>query len=88
VYVQWIGWASSLLLVVTMANQVMKQWETRSWQGISPWLYAGQLAAEIGFVAFSLLIRNWVFIFSNGALLLLNLAGLALFVRQRRRRAR
>lgn len=82
--VEWLGWLSSAILVATMAKQVSKQWHERSTAGVSIWLYIGQFAAEIGFVAYSLLIESWVFLVTNLALLLLNVAGLFLVLKRRR----
>ena len=79
-----IGWISSLLLVATMAKQVAKQWRELSTKGVSKWLYIGQFTAEIGFVIYSVLVRNWVFVFTNVMLLALNVIGLILLLRNRR----
>lgn len=81
--VEALGWISSWLLVVTMFLQVRKQWAQGSSQGISKYLYLGQVLAEVGFVAYSVIVRNWVFVFTNTVLLVLNLIGLALLVRHR-----
>ena len=44
-----IGWASSLILVLTIAKQVYKQWQDETSEGVSKWLFIGQLAASLGF---------------------------------------
>jgi uncharacterized protein with PQ loop repeat len=80
-----IGWLSSLLLIATMAKQIGKQWRARATEAVSKWLYLGQFVAEIGFVAYSYLVRNWVFLFTNVILLLLNCLGFFLLLRQRAR---
>ena len=59
--IEVIGWASSIILVVTIAKQVHKQWSDRTSAGVSTWLFLGQLAASIGFTIYSILVRNWVF---------------------------
>jgi hypothetical protein len=68
-----------------MGRQLWKQWEEHTSKGVSKWLYLGQLAAEAGFVVYSVLLRSWVFVFTNAALLALNVLGLLLVFRHRRR---
>lgn len=82
----WLGWASSLILLATMGKQVATQWSAESTKGVSKWLYIGQFAAEFGFVAYSWLVKNWVFVFTNVALILLNVVGLVILVRKWRRK--
>ncbi len=45
-----IGWGATLILLLTISSQVYEQWRSRSTQGVSHWLFAGQLAASAGFV--------------------------------------
>lgn len=71
-----IGWISSFVLVVTIGKQVYKQWSEGKSEGVSIWLFAGQLAASIGFVIYSILLSNWVFIFTNSLMVINALAGL------------
>lgn len=78
--VQILGWCSSLVLLVTIAAQIRKQWRERTAKGISPWLYVGQAAASTGFAVYSGLLRNWVFLFTNSALGIAAVIGLALTV--------
>ncbi|CAN5144149.1 hypothetical protein BH18ACI2_BH18ACI2_03990 [soil metagenome] len=40
-----IGWASSVILVLTISKQIYKQWKEGSSENISKWLFVGQLAA-------------------------------------------
>src|SRR5207237_1892279 len=60
-----IGWASSLILLVTLLKQVWKQYRARTVEGVSKWLYWGQTAASGGFVAYSALLPNRVFLVPN-----------------------
>ena len=83
----WIGWVSSSILLWTVAVQIRKQLRVGT-EGVSKWLYLGQFGAEIGFIAYSGLVRNWVFLFANAALLVENAIGLALLLRERRRERR
>ena len=60
-----IGWAAAITLLATISTQVYQQWRTRSTQGVSPWLFAGQVVASAGFAAYSVLVGNTVFIVTN-----------------------
>ena len=82
--VEVIGWASSLVLVITIAKQVHKQWQDRTSAGVSTWLFVGQLAASVGFTIYSLLVRNWVFAVTNGIMVVNGLLGYAITTRQKR----
>lgn len=82
-----IGWLSSAILLATLGRQVVKQWREGSSEGVSRWLFVGQVAASTGFVIYSALVANWVFVVTNALILVDALAGL-LIVRRHRRRAR
>jgi uncharacterized protein with PQ loop repeat len=77
--VEAIGWASSILLLLTLVRQVYKQWKDRTVEGVSKWLFVGQLFTSIGFTAYSILLGNWVFIVTNTLLILNSIAGIALY---------
>lgn len=79
-----IGWASSLILLLTIIMQVKKQWQTGSNEGVSKWLFTGQLASSVGFTVYSVLTWNLVFIFTNSILLLSNIVGVIIFLKNRR----
>jgi uncharacterized protein with PQ loop repeat len=81
---QAIGWLSSAILVLTISTQLRKQWRSRSSQGVSKWLYIGQIAASTGFVIYSVQSRDWVFVVTNTVLGLEALFGLGLVLAQRR----
>jgi len=81
---EWIGWASSFVLLTTIIRQVYTQWKTKSDVGVSRWLFVGQLTASMGFTIYSLLLRNWVYVFSNVALLITALVGEWIYLRNRR----
>ena len=83
-----IGWVSSAILVLTIGKQVWKQWQEGSSEGVSKWLFLGQIAASVGFTAYSFLVRNWVFVITNALMLLNGLAGYAITLRHRRRARR
>jgi MtN3 and saliva related transmembrane protein len=86
--VDLIGWGSSAILLATLVRQVWRQWKERSTQGVSRWLFIGQLAASSGFLAYSMLLKNWVFVFTNAALLVTALIGQAIYVRNTREQTR
>ena len=83
---EFIGWISSLILVVTIGKQVYKQWKEGKSEGVSKWLFVGQIAASVGFVIYSYLVWNPVFIFTNSLMVVNDVAGLAinLYLRQRK----
>jgi uncharacterized protein with PQ loop repeat len=80
-----IGWISSFILVVTIAKQVYKQWKEGKSEGVSKWLFVGQIAASIGFAVYSYLVWSPVFIFTNSLMVLNGIACLAinLYLRSR-----
>lgn len=82
---EWIGWLSSLILFATIVKQVHKQWRGGTSEGVSKWLYLGQITAEAGFVVYSWQVGNWVFVVTNIMVLGANLLGLGLVYRHRRR---
>ena len=65
-----IGWTAATLLLATMGRQVYTQWRDGTSQGVSKWLFSGQLAASLGFVIYSWLLGNWVFVVTNALMLL------------------
>jgi uncharacterized protein with PQ loop repeat len=79
-----LGWASSMVLLATLLRQVYRQYRERSTQGVSSWLFIGQLTASTGFLIYSFLLKNWVFVFTNAALLLTAIAGQMIYQRNAR----
>ena len=79
-----VGWAASAVLLATLVTQIVRQWRTRASQGISPWLFVGQIAASIGFVTYSLLKGDAVFAVTNSLILVSAVAGQWLYRRNRR----
>ncbi len=80
-----IGWVSSLVLIITIAKQVFKQWKEGKSEGVSKWLFVGQIAASVGFAVYSYLLWNPVFIFTNSIMVLNGIAGLAINLYLRKR---
>lgn len=87
-FVEAVGWASSAVLVLTIAKQVYKQWQEGTSEGVSKWLFVGQISASLGFTIYSWLVRNWVFVVTNSLMLLNGLLGLAIVFYHRRRKRR
>src|SRR5437868_1632841 len=86
--VEAVGWVSSGILVLTIAKQVYKQWQEGTSEGVSKWLFVGQISASLGFTVYSWLVRNWVFVVTNSLMLLNGLLGLAIVFYHRRRKRR
>lgn len=83
-----IGWFSSFVLVLTIAKQVYKQWREGTSQGVSKWLFVGQMTASAGFTAYSWLVRNWVFVVTNSLMLVNAILGYSIVLAHRRRERR
>jgi len=79
-----IGWVSSLILVLTIGKQVFKQWQDGVSEGVSLWLFVGQMAASVGFSIYSFMLKNWVFVTTNLLTLLAGLVGLVILIHHRR----
>ena len=82
--VDLVGWLSSLVLLLTLGQQVRKQWRSKDSRGVSTWLFVGQMAASAGFSLYSYLLDNWVFLFTNLLLLVNALLGEWVTLRNRR----
>ena len=83
-----IGWTSALILILTISRQVYRQWRSGSTAGVSSWLFIGQLAASTGFVIYSALVKNWVFVATNVFMLLTAVVGQLIYRSNRRREQR
>jgi MtN3 and saliva related transmembrane protein len=53
-----IGWAAAIVLLLTIGKRVHKQWRDQTSEGISKWLFAGQVTASFGFSVYSFLLKN------------------------------
>ena len=78
-----IGWFSSFVLVLTIGKQVYKQWKSGTSEGVSKWLFVGQITASVGFVIYSWMVENWVFVVTNALLLVQALFGGYLLLKYR-----
>ena len=72
-----------MILVLTIIKQIHKQWQEESSEGVSKWLFIGQVTASAGFIAYSWLVNNWVFVVTNSLMLLSAFVGLGIVLRQR-----
>ncbi len=81
----FIGWLASAILLFTLISQVRTQWKERSSRGVSAGLFAGQIAASVGFVTYSILVGDRVFVFTNIAILATSLVGQAIYLRNAKR---
>ncbi|HEX4946830.1 MAG TPA: SemiSWEET family transporter [Blastocatellia bacterium] len=78
-----IGWSSSIILLLTISKQIYKQWQEGSSEGVSKWLFIGQVAASAGFTIYSWLVRNWVFVITNSLMLISAFIGLGIVLYHR-----
>ena len=78
-----IGWVSSFILVLTIGKQIYKQWQEGSSENVSKWLFVGQMAASLGFLVYSWLVSNWVFVVTNLIMVVNGMIGLAIVLHHR-----
>jgi MtN3 and saliva related transmembrane protein len=84
-WVEAIGWFAASVLLLTLGRQVYTQWREGRTQGVSKWLFIGQLTASTAFLIYSWLVHNWVFVVTNGLLLVTAAIGQWIFLRNRKR---
>lgn len=82
-----VGWTASAILLVTLIRQIVIQTRDGDAQGVSHWLFIGQIAASVGFVTYSALVGDWVFIVTNSCILLTAVIGQIVTGRKRKRRS-
>lgn len=80
-----VGWSASAILLVTLVRQIVTQMRDDSARGVSSWLFLGQIAASTGFVTYSALVGDWVFIVTNVCILATAVVGQIVTWRKRRR---
>lgn len=76
-----IGWIASAILLATLIRQIAKQ-RKEGGGGVSKWLFIGQSTASVGFIVYSVLVGNWVFIVTNVCILITALVGQVMRPRQ------
>lgn len=69
----WIGWAASAILIATLARQIVQQ----GMATLGAYLVGCSSAStrHLGFVIYSVLVDNWVFIVTNRCVLLTAVIG-------------
>jgi MtN3 and saliva related transmembrane protein len=82
---RWIGIGSALVLVATLLWQLHAQWARGTSEGVSRWLFVGQIAASTGFAIYSASIGDGVFVATNIATGASAIAGVILTQLLRRR---
>ena len=80
-----IGWLAGAILIATIGRQVYAQWRDKATAGVSKWLFVGQVAASTGFVVYSWLQRDWVFVATNVVMLANALLGQYIYLQNRRK---
>lgn len=70
-----VGWAASTILIATLCRQIYTQWKDDDAKGVSRALFVGQIAASVGFIVYSWMLNNWVFIVTNSIILLTAVVG-------------
>jgi MtN3 and saliva related transmembrane protein len=70
-----IGWLASAVLLATLVRQIVATARDPDAKGVSRWLFAGQCVASIGFIAYSVMVGNLVFVATNAAILVTALVG-------------
>ena len=72
-----------MVLLTTIGRQVYTQWKSGKSAGVSKWLFIGQMAASTGFIIYSLMLKNWVFVVTNIFMLFTACIGQILFLRSK-----
>ncbi len=80
-----IGWSASALLIVTLIKQIHTQSKQEHIQGVSRWLFSGQIVSSLGFILYSWMLHNWVFIATNSLILLTAVVGQLVFMKKKKR---
>ncbi len=84
----FLGWAATVVLIATLMRQIYKQHQSGSTEGVSTWLFVGQMTASVLFIAYSALVGSMVFVVTNSLILVTAVVGQALAVRQRRSKSK
>ena len=79
-----VGWIASAILIATLVQQVVKQARDDSARGVSRWLFAGQIAASVGFVTYSAMVGSTVFVVTNSCILVTAIVGQIITARKKR----
>jgi uncharacterized protein with PQ loop repeat len=83
-----LGWLASLILLSTIGRQIWRQAHSPTVEGVSKWLFIGQMAASVLYLVYSILVKNPVFIASNAALLIAGITGQVIYLHRKHSAAR
>jgi uncharacterized protein with PQ loop repeat len=81
-----LGWLASLILLSTISRQIWRQAYAPTVEGVSKWLFIGQMSASVLYLVYSILVKNPVFMASNAALLVAGIVGQVIYLRRRHER--
>ena len=80
-----IGWLASAVLLATLVRQIVATARDPDAKGVSRWLFAGQCVASLGFVVYSVMVENVVFVATNAAILATAVVGQVVVSRRKSR---
>lgn len=83
---EYIGWGSAAILLITLLMQIKAQWQSKSDGGVSPWLFIGQLFTSAGFITYSALKHDAVFIVTNSMIAAVAVVGELMYLHLQRGR--
>jgi MtN3 and saliva related transmembrane protein len=81
-----VGWASTPLLLATIGRPVYSEWRSKATAGLSHGYSSDKSRASSGFTIYCILLHNWVFLFSNVAMLVMGITGEVIYISNRRPR--
>jgi hypothetical protein len=70
----------SLRKLKRILKQVADRANEARGSGVSRWLFVGQISASIGFIFYSYQLHNWIFLFSNFAMLITAIVGEIIYI--------
>jgi uncharacterized protein with PQ loop repeat len=82
-----VGWVSTLVLLATLIRQVFVQWNDKNSKGVSAWLFVGQITSSIGFITYSALVDNLIFVVTNSLIAAVAIIGELVYLRNKHRTA-
>lgn len=80
-----IGWLASAVLLATLVRQILATARDPDAKGVSRWLFVGQCVASLGFVVYSVMVENPVFVATNAAILVTAVVGQWVVARRKSR---
>lgn len=79
-----IGWFSTLVLLATLIRQIVVQWHDKNSKGVSAWLFVGQLTSSSGFIVYSALVGNRVFVVTNSLIAAVAILGELVYLKNQK----